>query len=669
MKRCLAMLIVAALLLALAVAAVAEGEPIWLYVNRDSLKLYEGTSKDTRVVKKLKGGEQVRAQGFYGDWCGVYYTDNNGVEQVGFGQTKYLAGVMPEKYCKHQWPDWTVSVQPTCTDKGVKTRQCPVCGKVQTKELKKLGHSYGEWTVTEEPSCDAPGVKTRQCAMCGKVEEREIEMTPHEFDDWVVEQEATCSEPGLRWRECEECGFIEEEETELLEHTYGSWILLTEPTCTSTGERVRRCVVCGYRDVQVLDMLPHEFGAWTVTRQASCTAAGERVCTCVVCGLQQVEVIDPLPHDFGEWTVTVQPTCAQAGQRVCTCRMCGLEQSEPIAMLPHDFGWAITVEATDHSAGVRALRCANCGAVDHEESFDPDGTLRKGNKGDQVRALQQQLVDQGYLAAGGVDGSYGGGTERAIMRFQTDQGLAADGVAWPQTQQRLRHNYGPWSAVAELGRDADGVYERVCADCGRAEQMTIPAGKPIERRKRGEDVCVAQQMLNDLGYSAGTADGAYGPKLDAAYGAFAAESGLAFAEGQLTCENVDALVNEWIASVPDAKWRGQGDGTSPVQLVLTITTGDSNPDTAMLCDWQLTNMGGERCRVDAILLGFGEGHAFTANNLVMALDGTMLQRNGGNSASGSFGVSRLWGQGPMCVCAVATSEKTGEVWLSNVLVL
>lgn len=671
MKRCIALLIAAALLLALALPALAEGEQ-WVFVNRDSLKIYEGMSKDTKAVKKLKGGTQVRVQGVYDGWHGVYYTDKHGVEQVGYAQSKYLSDTMPQAYCGHQWPEWTVTQQPTCTAKGEKLRQCPICGKVQTKEIKRLGHSYGEWVVSEEPACDAPGLETRQCERCGKVEEREIEPLPHEFGRWHVTEEATCTEPGSHWRECEECGYIEEEETELAEHTYGSWTLLTEPTCTSTGERVRWCVICGHRDAQTLSALPHEFGAWTVTRQPSCTGEGEQVRTCAICGTQQVEAIAALPHDFGDWTVTLQPTCTQPGARTRSCRMCGTEQAEQIAMLPHEDAWAITVETTDHSSGVRALRCANCGRVVREESFDPDGTLRKGSKGDAVRAIQQQLADQGYLTAGGVDGSYGGGTERALIQFQRDQGLEPDGVAWPQTQKRLRHDFDDWQPVAALTRDADGEYIRTCRDCGYAERRTVAAGSPVKRSARGEDVRAIQRMLNDMGYNAGTADGAYGPKLDAAYEAFAAENNYDFTPGQLLPSDVDRLVNEWIASVPEARWKGRSSQNSAVRLILTVTQevqdGDAGIPGVLTYSWKLTNMGSENCRIDAVLLAFGEEPDFTSGNLAMAINGSLLNRNGGNSASGTFSVSAGFGEGNLNFCAAATSDKTGDVWLSNVKV-
>ena len=45
------------------------------------------------------------------------------------------------------------------------------------------------------------------------------------------------------------------------------------------------------------------------------------------------------------------------------------------------------------------------------------GTLRSGMEGDEVRRLQQALIDQGYLS-GTADGIFGTHTENAVRAFQ-----------------------------------------------------------------------------------------------------------------------------------------------------------------------------------------------------------------------------------------------------------
>ena len=65
-------------------------------------------------------------------------------------------------------------------------------------------------------------------------------------------------------------------------------------------------------------------------------------------------------------------------------------------------------------------------------------TLRKGDKGEDVRVLQNKLLALGYsLSKYGADGSYGAETTTAVMAFQTDKGLVVDGICGPITQAAL----------------------------------------------------------------------------------------------------------------------------------------------------------------------------------------------------------------------------------------
>jgi Tol biopolymer transport system component len=57
--------------------------------------------------------------------------------------------------------------------------------------------------------------------------------------------------------------------------------------------------------------------------------------------------------------------------------------------------------------------------------------------GDDVRLAQQRLVELGYTEVGEIDGYFGPTTESAVIRFQSLNGLTADGMIGPQTWARL----------------------------------------------------------------------------------------------------------------------------------------------------------------------------------------------------------------------------------------
>ncbi|UHD44903.1 peptidoglycan-binding protein [Aureimonas altamirensis] len=58
--------------------------------------------------------------------------------------------------------------------------------------------------------------------------------------------------------------------------------------------------------------------------------------------------------------------------------------------------------------------------------------LRRGERGDAVRALQMDLMVLG-LRPGTPDGIFGYGTQSALLTFQRNAALKADGIAGPQT--------------------------------------------------------------------------------------------------------------------------------------------------------------------------------------------------------------------------------------------
>lgn len=72
----------------------------------------------------------------------------------------------------------------------------------------------------------------------------------------------------------------------------------------------------------------------------------------------------------------------------------------------------------------------------------PTSTLKPGDTGAQVRALQRSLAALGYQV-GKVDGVYGPKTTSAVTAFQHAARLATDGIFGPKTLNALIHRAGP----------------------------------------------------------------------------------------------------------------------------------------------------------------------------------------------------------------------------------
>lgn len=95
------------------------------------------------------------------------------------------------------------------------------------------------------------------------------------------------------------------------------------------------------------------------------------------------------------------------------------------------------------------------------------GTLQKGSKGEDVRAVQQQLIDLGFLT-GEADGIYGNQTAAAVKAFQKYEGLNQTGKLTDKQRFDLQ---SVWDIATDTSyaiygggsEDLRGVYADSCA--------------------------------------------------------------------------------------------------------------------------------------------------------------------------------------------------------------
>ena len=124
-------------------------------------------------------------------------------------------------------------------------------------------------------------------------------------------------------------------------------------------------------------------------------------------------------------------------------------------------------------------------------------TLRKGNRGEAVSAIQQPLFDLGYYDYH-IDGIFGWRTEKAVELLQADLGMTVNGVADEELQRLILSGtlakYDPYRALM--------------------------------RGDRGDRVVRMQNRLRDLGYLADDADGIFGPRTQTAVLLFQQENNL-----------------------------------------------------------------------------------------------------------------------------------------------
>ncbi|NJO52854.1 MAG: cell wall-binding protein, partial [Leptolyngbyaceae cyanobacterium RM2_2_4] len=120
------------------------------------------------------------------------------------------------------------------------------------------------------------------------------------------------------------------------------------------------------------------------------------------------------------------------------------------------------------------------------QSFD-SSTLQLGDSGDAVSQLQIRLAELGYYQ-GSISGIFGPATETAVIQFQQDNRLVADGIVGTATQSAL-------GATATPSPPTEGV---------------------LQLGSSGESVTQLQTRLAELGYFQGSPTGSFGPATETA---------------------------------------------------------------------------------------------------------------------------------------------------------
>jgi peptidoglycan hydrolase-like protein with peptidoglycan-binding domain len=144
-------------------------------------------------------------------------------------------------------------------------------------------------------------------------------------------------------------------------------------------------------------------------------------------------------------------------------------------------------------------------------------TLRYLDKNSNVRYLQQRLLAHRF-DTGPIDGDFGPRTLTEVHKFQRSRGLVADGIVGRATWAELEKDSGPFSPQPSV------IKTTVSAPTPPPPTPAVFNARCVSQtvRRGDRNACVAplQRRLNALGFNAGTPDGSFGPKTEAAVRSF-----------------------------------------------------------------------------------------------------------------------------------------------------
>ena len=176
-------------------------------------------------------------------------------------------------------------------------------------------------------------------------------------------------------------------------------------------------------------------------------------------------------------------------------------------------------------------------------------SLKKGDSGDSVKALQRRLKELGYYT-GSVDGDFGENTEKAVKAFQQNNGLTVDGKAGTKTMTKLNSSSAvkASTATATPKRTATPTPKRTATPKPTATKTPKPTSTPnlskdiyLRVGSSGSDVKRLQERLISLGWLTGTAGNSYGGAVEAAVIAFQKKTSGLYDDGVAGPETLKAI--------------------------------------------------------------------------------------------------------------------------------
>ncbi|MCM1284612.1 MAG: leucine-rich repeat domain-containing protein [Acetobacter sp.] len=249
----------------------------------------------------------------------------------------------------HQVENYTVTLEPTCTEKGSKEGVCTVCGQTVTENIAETGHINVLIENLDSTSEDGHTYEVYKCSVCGAETSIPTHASVDGEDIWIENYytSTVLIKPGcvIDGQQLDICIICDKRRLVTLKaNGQHDWYETsrTEPACTSVGKIYYACRNCDMTKSDNIEALGHDLILQEdKSTSAACTTAGNKyyICSRAGCSYVQNDIISPLGHSSDEenYTIINPASCEEDGSAISVCDVCGAEYDIVLSKTGHNF--------------------------------------------------------------------------------------------------------------------------------------------------------------------------------------------------------------------------------------------------------------------------------------------------------------------------------------------